>query len=153
MSERELAAAREMVERYGTEAVQLAKRRAEDFANSGQWREHDTAARLLTAVEKVLRQRPGRRAAKPAALDPEVVALQALAHIVGHERLLDRFVALTGCGADEMKARAGEPAFLAAVLDFLLEDESAVVAFTAAAGLAPEDVLRVRARLPGAPRE
>ncbi len=150
-NERELAAAREMVERYGAEAAEVAKHRAEEFARSGQWREHDGAIRLLTGVEKLLRQRPGRRVApRAAALDPEVLALQVLAHIAGDERLLERFVGLTGCGADDLKARAAEPAFLGAVLDFLLEDEPAVVAFAAAAGLAPEDVPQARAKLPGA---
>lgn len=144
------AAAREMVERYGAEAAEIAKRRAEEFARGGQWRDHDGAIRLLTAVEKVLRHKPGRRpAARVAAPDAEVLALRALAHIAGDERLLERFVALTGCGADDLRARAGEPAFLGAVLDFLLEDEPSVVAFAAAAGLAPEDVLRARAKLPG----
>ena len=58
--------------------------------------------------------------------------IQALAFISADDALLSRFVSLTGCGLDEVRGRITEPGFLGAVLDFLLGDEAAVVAFAAA---------------------
>lgn len=81
--------------------------------------------------------------------DAQAVALKALAHVAGDESLLSRFVALTGCGLDDIKARLADPAFLAAVLDFLLADEVALVAFAEAETLAPDTPMRARVKLAG----
>ena len=80
--------------------------------------------------------------------EAEAVALQAVAFIVGDEDLMPRFVALTGCGGDEIRARLAEPAFLGAVLDFLLADEPSLLSFAAAAGVAPDAPMRARRRFP-----
>lgn len=48
-----------------------------------------------------------------------------------------------------MRARAGDPEFLGFVLDFLLSDEAALVAFAEESGLSPDRPLRARAALPG----
>ncbi|HZD26632.1 MAG TPA: DUF3572 domain-containing protein [Alphaproteobacteria bacterium] len=83
----------------------------------------------------------------------ETVALRALAHLLGDEAALDRFVALTGTGADEIRAGATDPAFLAGVLDFYLGNEQQLMEMCEAVGLAPELPLRARMQLPGAVRE
>ncbi|MEO1000355.1 MAG: DUF3572 family protein, partial [Pseudomonadota bacterium] len=62
---------------------------------------------------------------------------------------LGAFLASAGAGPADLRARAGDPAFLGFVLDFLLADEEAVRAFTSGAGHAPDAVLRARAALPG----
>lgn len=80
----------------------------------------------------------------------ETVALQALGWLAAEPDRLARFLALTGTGPEDLRARAGEPAFLAAVLDHLLADERLLLAFAAEAGLAPEAPAAARARLPGA---
>ncbi|QJE71824.1 DUF3572 domain-containing protein [Aerophototrophica crusticola] len=85
--------------------------------------------------------------AKPAA-DPEAVALRAVAFVVSDEDMLARFVALTGCGGDELRARLADPAFLGGVLDFVLGDEGLATAFAAGEELTPEDLAAVRAKLP-----
>ncbi|MBF0394354.1 MAG: DUF3572 family protein [Alphaproteobacteria bacterium] len=83
--------------------------------------------------------------------DAEAVALHALAHVAADESLLERFVALTGCGADDFRRRVEDPCFLGAVLDFVLEDgDQTVLAVAEAAGIAPEGMVAVRAMLPGA---
>ena len=95
---------------------------------------------------------PSRRAAPAPRIagpeDAQAVALQAVAFIAADEDLLPRFVALTGCGADEIRRRIGDPAFLGGVLDFVLADEPTLLAFAEAAGLAPETPMVARGKLP-----
>jgi hypothetical protein len=76
------------------------------------------------------------------------VALRALAHIAADPAQLQRLMENSGLSADELRARAADPALLAGVLDFLLADESALLAFCATAGLAPDLPARARAALP-----
>jgi hypothetical protein len=79
----------------------------------------------------------------------EAIGLRALAYVVGDTDLVGRFVTATGSDADDLRRRAGQPVFLGAVLDFLLEDERSVVSFAEGAGIGPELVAQARARLPG----
>ncbi len=80
--------------------------------------------------------------------DAEAVALKAVAWIVADDAMLSRFMALTGCGGGELRQRIEQPAFLGAVLDFMLGDQATVLAFTAYEGLAPEVPMLARAKLP-----
>lgn len=80
--------------------------------------------------------------------DAEAIALTAVAFIIGDEKLMPRFFALTGCGPDDLRARIGEAAFLGAVLDFILADEPTLLDFAAAAELAPESLMLARGKLP-----
>ena len=48
-----------------------------------------------------------------------------------------------------LRARAGEPEFLASVLDFLMLDDAWVMRFCDGAGLAYEAPMQARAALPG----
>ena len=59
----------------------------------------------------------------------ETLALKALAWLVNHDELMPVFMGATGASADDLKARAGEPEFLASVLGFLTMDDAWVVAF------------------------
>ena len=80
----------------------------------------------------------------------ETIGLQALGWIAGNDELLPVFLGASGAGLAELRARAAEPEFLAAVLDFLLLDDAWITGFCAAAGL-PFDMPRAaRAALPGA---
>lgn len=79
----------------------------------------------------------------------EITALRALAWIVADDDLTGRFLAASGADAAELRARAADPEFLGFVLDFLLGDEAALLAFCAATGEKPETPLRARAHLPG----
>jgi len=82
--------------------------------------------------------------------DPETLALLALAHVVGDEALLPRFLALSGCASDELRERAQDPVLLGAVLDFLLAHEPDLIAFADAQNLPPPAIARARRALPGA---
>lgn len=79
----------------------------------------------------------------------EALAARALVWMAGDAALIGRFLAATGAGPADLRARAAEPEFLGFVLDFLLTDEAALVAFAAAAGIRPDQPMRARAALPG----
>lgn len=79
--------------------------------------------------------------------ESQAVALKALAFLAADDALLSRFVSLTGCGLEDIKARMADNGFLGAVLDFLLSDEAALVAFAEAEGLAPETPMLARMKL------
>jgi hypothetical protein len=79
----------------------------------------------------------------------ETVGLQALGWVAAEEDRLAAFLAQTGARLGDLASGARDPAFLASVLDFVLGGDESVLAFAAAAGLAPEMVGRARAHLPG----
>lgn len=79
----------------------------------------------------------------------EIVALRALAWLAGNDELLPAFLGATGAAAEDLRGRAGDPAFLAAVLDFLLQEDGWIVAFCDAAGLRYDAPLAARHALPG----
>lgn len=83
----------------------------------------------------------------------ETLALQALSWLAGNEDLLPVFMGATGASVSDLAARAGEGAFLASVLDFLLMDDAWVIAFCDATGLRYEAPLQARAWLPGGAAE
>lgn len=88
--------------------------------------------------------------AKKETPDPETLALLALAHIAGDEALFARFFALSGLDQASLRARAGEPAVLGGVLDFVLGDERLVLDLAAAFDVPAETFSRARRKLPGA---
>ncbi|MGN6514993.1 MAG: DUF3572 domain-containing protein [Rhizomicrobium sp.] len=63
---------------------------------------------------------------------------------------MDRFMALSGVGPGDLRARAGEPEFLAAVMDFLLSDEVLLTGFCDDASIDPKALQIARQALPGA---
>ena len=79
--------------------------------------------------------------------DPAALALTALAAALTDERRAQRFRALTGIGTDELRARAGEPRFLAAFLAFLEAHEPDLVAVAEVAGTSPEALVEARRAL------
>jgi len=79
----------------------------------------------------------------------QILALQALGWLVADEDLLERFMAATGAGASDLRARAGEAEFQIAVLDFLMQDDAWVVAFCDAHALPYTAPQTARFALPG----
>ncbi|WP_054007984.1 DUF3572 domain-containing protein [Cypionkella psychrotolerans] len=79
----------------------------------------------------------------------ETLALQAFAWLLAQDDLVGVFLNATGAGQGELAALAGDPVFLGAVLDFLMEDDSRVIGFCDAAGLPYTAVMQARAGLPG----
>ena len=83
---------------------------------------------------------------------PEVVALQALAWVAGQDELWQSFLAASGAAPSDVHARAQEPAFLIALLDFLMMEDTWVIDFCQAAGLPYDAPALAREGLPGGQR-
>ncbi len=79
----------------------------------------------------------------------ETLALRALAWIAAADDHLARFLEASGAAPSDLAAGASDPRFLGAVLDFLLTDDSLVVAFCDASGYPYPAPMQARAALPG----
>lgn len=79
----------------------------------------------------------------------ETLGLQALAWLAGNDEIFPVFLGSTGADAADLRARAQDPAFLAAVLDFICMDDAWVVGFCDSAGLGYDQPMRARQALPG----
>ena len=79
--------------------------------------------------------------------DAAATALAALAAALTDERRAQRFLALTGIGTGELRARAGDPAFLASFIAFLEAHEPDLLAVAEQAGLEPGQLVAARQAL------
>lgn len=84
-----------------------------------------------------------------ARLQAEALAVQALTWIAGDPELIGRFLVSTGASPIDLRLRSADPEFLGFVLDFLLSDEAALVAFSTSANIRPDWPMRARVALPG----
>ena len=80
----------------------------------------------------------------------QTLALNALTHIAGDSEILGRFLKISGLEPDDLRHRAGDPELLAAVIDFLLSDESLCTSFLAAERIDAKTLHAARHALPGA---
>jgi hypothetical protein len=74
----------------------------------------------------------------------ETLAVQALGFIAEDEARLTGFVASTGIAVQSIRTAAGEPDFLAGVLDHVLADENLLMAFADSAGVDPAGIAHAR---------
>lgn len=81
------------------------------------------------------------------AADPQLVGLRALAWVLSDDARADRLLALTGLDAAQLRARAAEPAILAATIDFLCAHEPDLIACADALDLSPERLAQTGQRL------
>lgn len=82
----------------------------------------------------------------------EIIALKALAYLAADEQRILGFCRMTGTAPDALAALARTRDGLAAVLEYLMQDEPMLLAFAAEAGLAetePAEALHTLSR--GAP--
>jgi len=77
------------------------------------------------------------------------LGVAALTFIAEDPERLGRFLALTGIGPESLRTAAREPHFLLGVLEYLLGDESLLVAFAEHSTIDPMDVERARGTLAG----
>lgn len=77
----------------------------------------------------------------------ELLALRALAYVVGNADLGPRLLALTGLDAETLRARAGTPALLAATLDFLAANEADLITCAEAIDCTPRELAHARTHL------
>ena len=83
----------------------------------------------------------------------ETIAVQALGFLASEPQRFARFLALTGLELEDVRARAGSPDLLAAVLGHLTGDESLLLTFAAETHIAPETIAPALAILQGSPSE
>ena len=81
----------------------------------------------------------------------ELLALQALGWLAGNDELLPQFLSASGALLADLTGAAQDPAFLASVLDFLLNDDAWVIGFCDATGHKYTEPMTARAYLPGGP--
>ena len=81
--------------------------------------------------------------------DGASIAIAALSWLAADGGMMNRFCALTGVAPDRIRQAAGEPGFLAGVLDFVLAHEPTLMRFCADNGLDPAAVQRAGAALAG----
>ncbi|EZP51738.1 MULTISPECIES: DUF3572 domain-containing protein [Sphingomonas] len=79
--------------------------------------------------------------------DADVLGLQALVWTIGEPDRADRLIAVTGLFPDDLRARAGEPAVLAAVIAYLESYEPDLIACAEALGVSPEALVAAHAML------
>jgi hypothetical protein len=79
----------------------------------------------------------------------ETIGVQALGFLAGEPQRFARFLALTGVDLEEVRANAGSPELLAAVLAHLTSDESLLLTFAAETRMAPETIAPALAILQG----
>ena len=77
----------------------------------------------------------------------EAIALQALVWTLGDSARADRLLGVTGLDPAGLRARAGEPALLAATLGFLEAHEPDLVACAEALDLTPTALVAARREL------
>ncbi len=77
--------------------------------------------------------------------------MQFIAFLAQEEGRFERFVSLTGLGLSDIRQRHDDPEFQALVLDYGLQDQSLVLEFAANQGLKPDEIMKVRNRLPMQP--
>ena len=80
----------------------------------------------------------------------EEIAVKALTLITRDAERLAGFLALTGLGPDTIRAAAGSPGFLRAVLDYVAGNETLLVTLADEMGTRPETIGEAR-RLLGDP--
>ncbi|WP_277665999.1 DUF3572 domain-containing protein [Novosphingobium lindaniclasticum] len=79
--------------------------------------------------------------------DPQALALAALGWVLADQDRAERFLSLTGLTPDVLRASLGEPATMAAVLEFLCSHEPDLLAAADALEVTPEVLARARERL------
>lgn len=70
----------------------------------------------------------------------ETLGLKALTWLVGQPEVLDRFLLVSGLSGPEIRARAGDPGLLGAILEHILASEQLAKDFCIDEGLEPREL-------------
>jgi hypothetical protein len=91
-------------------------------------------------------QHPKPSHAGPSREEAEAIAIRALGFVAADPELLPRFLDLTGIEAAQIRRAAGEPGFLAGVLQFIVAHEPTLTRFSEETGTpAPAALAALRA--------
>ena len=74
---------------------------------------------------------------KKSAANPQETAIAVLGWLANEPDMFGRFLALTGVEPAQVRNAINEPAFLAGMLDFLMNHEPTLLAFCEASGIPP----------------
>ncbi|WP_269582544.1 DUF3572 domain-containing protein [Roseibium sp. Sym1] len=77
------------------------------------------------------------------------IATEALLQLSKEPEQIGRFLAVSGIGPEMIREAAGEPGFLAGVLEFYMMDETLLLAFCENAGIRPTMIAAARYALAG----
>lgn len=77
------------------------------------------------------------------------IALQAAAWMAAESDMLGHFLGATGMSVQDLKERLADPEVLAAMIDFILMDDSTIIDCAAYCQIQPQDLATVRQCLPG----
>lgn len=83
----------------------------------------------------------------------ETVGLKCLGWLIANDELLPVFLGSTGAGEDDLRRGASDPAFLGAVLEFVMMNDDWVMEFCRDAKLPNDAPHRARIALPGGREE
>lgn len=81
--------------------------------------------------------------------DAQGIATEALVQLSKDPEQIGRFLAYSGIGPEMIREAAGEPGFLAGVLEFYMMDEALLLAFCENAGIRPTMMAAARFALAG----
>jgi Protein of unknown function (DUF3572) len=81
--------------------------------------------------------------------EAEIIALKGLAFLVNSVDAAENFVNVSGLDPADLRARAGEPEVLVAVLDYLLAGDTLLTGFCDAEAYTPRAVHMARHQLSG----
>lgn len=81
--------------------------------------------------------------------EAETLALKTLAFLAQSPDDIDRFLALSGISPPDLRERAGDPEILAAVMDFVLADDTRIADLCDALATDPRILHLARRALPG----
>ena len=79
--------------------------------------------------------------------DPMTLALSALVWTISDAPRAKRLLSLTGLDSDELRARAGDPPLLAAVLGFLAQHEPDLTACADSLDVPPQALIAAQRKL------
>jgi hypothetical protein len=79
----------------------------------------------------------------------ERLAIEGLAFLASEPEELGRFLALVGLGPETLRDAAGDPGFLAGVLEYFMENEALLLVFAARANIRPTLIAAARYLLDG----
>ena len=96
---------------------------------------------------------PGKTASSLSLDEAQGIATEALMYLTQDPERVGRFLAFSGIGPETIREAAGEPGFLAGVLEFLMADEASLLVYCENAGIRPTLIAAARFVLAGDPAD
>lgn len=78
-----------------------------------------------------------------------IIGMKALGWIAAQDSVFEAFLNTTGARVEDLRQQAGDPVFIAQVLDFVMLQDEWVLGFAADSALGPEQVVAARTVLGG----